>query len=141
MDANRPIGWWVKRLDELLEQVVEHALAGAGLTRRHWQVLNQLAAGITDPAALTASLAPFAGSADLDRVLTDLGARGWLAISENGPALSADGRVAHGRLSTEVGGMRRLVTDGFSAEEYQRVVAALERMVGNIERALADGAA
>ena len=43
MDDERPIGWWVKRLDTLLEEALDSVVAGEGLTRRHWQLLHSLA--------------------------------------------------------------------------------------------------
>jgi hypothetical protein len=138
VDGNRPIGWWVKRLDELLEQVVEHAVRDDGLTRRHWQVLHELAAGTADRTALASSLAPFAGTLDLDGVVADLRARGWMGPSTDALALSAEGSAAHDRLLAEVTRMRRQVTEGLSAEEYGHTLAVLERMAGNVERALAD---
>ena len=45
MDDERPIGWWVKRLDALREEALDSVVAGEGLTRRHWQVLHLLAEG------------------------------------------------------------------------------------------------
>jgi hypothetical protein len=56
----RPIGYWLKHLDRLIDQAFERALDADGLTRRHWQVLNTLAAGPSTNAALTAALQPFA---------------------------------------------------------------------------------
>jgi len=133
VDGNRPIGWWVKRLDELLEQVVEHAVRGEGLTRRHWQVLHQLAGGPSERPALTAVLAPFADADDIDAVVRDLAARGWLDDATDVLALTADGQAAHERLLVEVARMRRMVTDGVTPEDYARTVATLTRMVAAIE--------
>jgi hypothetical protein len=36
----RPIGYWLKRTDELLTERLGDVFAGDGLTRVHWQVLN-----------------------------------------------------------------------------------------------------
>jgi hypothetical protein len=133
VDRNRPIGWWVRRLHELLEQVVEHAVRGEGLTRRHWQVLHELAAGPAERPTLAARLAPFADADDIDGVLGDLASRGWLGEAAVGVGLTDDGRAAHERLLVEVTRMRRQVTDGVTPEDYARTVATLERMVATIE--------
>ena len=136
MESDRPIGWWVKRLDELLEQVVERAVAADGLTRRHWQVLHHLA---TAPEALSGAavaddLEPFTG---VDAVLGDLAGRGWLRTTVDGRvALTASGRAAHERLMAAVGRMRRQVAEGLTPDEYAATVSALARMVANAERAL-----
>ena len=128
MDGQRPIGWWVRRLDELLEQVVEHAVADEGLTRRHWQVLDTLAAD-----GEVAALASFGG---VGEALDDLVARGWVTGTPAFPELTGPGRAGHGRLRARVAEMRRQVADGLTADEYAQTVAGLARMVANVERAL-----
>ena len=57
--SQRPIGYWLKHLDRLIETTFSRTLAGQGLTRRHWQVLNTLAHGPASPADLTKALNPF----------------------------------------------------------------------------------
>ena len=41
----RPIGYWLKHLDRLIEATFDRTLADVGLGRRHWQTLNTLAGG------------------------------------------------------------------------------------------------
>ena len=76
MAEERPIGWWVRRLDALLEEAVDAVVTGEGLTRRHWQVLHSLATGTEQEADVAAALEDFAG--DVDAVVSDLVARGWV---------------------------------------------------------------
>ncbi|MGY1702671.1 hypothetical protein [Geodermatophilus sp. SYSU D00766] len=138
MQGQRPVGWWVRRLDELLEEGLDGVVVGEGLTRRHWQLLQSVAGAPVPRADLHAALAGFAGPEDLGAALADLAARGWLADDAGTLALTADGRVAHERLAAAVGAFRRRVADGLTAEEYAAVVAGLARMVANVEAALAD---
>jgi hypothetical protein len=139
MTGQQPIGWWVKRLDELLEQVVDLALAGEGITRRHWQVMHALGSGGMEEDALRSALSPFGGPVDVTAVLAELTGRSWVTGSRGGwVELTEVGRAAHERLFGRIGRLRRQVTDGFTAEEYERTVAALRRMVANTERALAE---
>ena len=44
-EESRPIGYWLKHLDGLLEQTFDHVLARNGVRRRHWQVLDTLRGG------------------------------------------------------------------------------------------------
>jgi hypothetical protein len=44
-EDRRPIGYWLKRLDGLIEQHFERTLAGEGVTRRQWQALNPCTSG------------------------------------------------------------------------------------------------
>ncbi|WP_409329578.1 hypothetical protein [Trujillonella humicola] len=132
--AQRPIGWWVKHLDALLEDVVDAAVAGEGLTRRHWQVLHTLAGAPAEEAALARALADFDGH--LPAIAADLYGRGWVDRVTGALALTAEGRIAHERLERAIGRVRRHAADGLSRQEYERTVLVLSRMARNIERAL-----
>ncbi len=55
----RPIGYWLKRLDVLIEKTFERTLAEEGTTRREWQVLNTLAEGPSSAADLEPAVDPF----------------------------------------------------------------------------------
>ena len=135
MEVQRPIGWWVRRLDALLEQAVDSAVAGEGLTRRHWQVLHSLADGAGREGHLRSTLADFTG--DIGAVVTDLVARGWVQRStDDSLALTAEGRAGHDRAAAAVGQVRRHVADGLSAAEYEQTVRVLSRMVDNVRRSL-----
>ena len=137
MEGQRPIGWWVKRVDVLLEQAVDTAVAGEGLTRRHWQVLHSLADGAVRESDLWSTLADFRG--DVGGVVGELIERGWVARPAGDEvALTADGRAGHDRVVVAVGRVRRHVADGLSAREYERTIMVLERMAENLRRALGD---
>jgi DNA-binding MarR family transcriptional regulator len=137
MAGQRPIGWWVKRLDVLLEQAVDTAVAGEGLTRRHWQVLHSLTDGAAREGDLRSTIADFPG--DVGAVVGELVERGWVARSAGDEvALTADGRAGHDRVVAAVGRVRRHVADGLSAREYERTIMVLERMAENLRRALGD---
>ena len=137
MEAQRPIGWWVKRLDALLEQAVDSAVGGEELTRRHWQILHSLADGARPEGDLRSVLADFPG--DVGAVVTELVGRGWVERSAEGVGLTREGRAGHDRAAAAVGRVRRHVVDGLSAEEYAETIRVLDRMVANVERALGKG--
>ncbi|WP_040336999.1 hypothetical protein [Candidatus Blastococcus massiliensis] len=135
MDDERPIGWWVKRLDALLEEAVDSVVAGEGLTRRHWQVLHALAEGVEQESDVVASPADVPD--DAPAVLADLADRGWVDRPRAGVVrLTGDGVAAHDRVSRAVGRVRRHTADGLSRQEYERTILVLRRMVENVERVL-----
>ncbi len=135
MAEERPIGWWVKRLDALLEEAVDAVVTGEGLTRRHWQVLHSLATGTEHEADVRAALADFPG--DVDAVVSDLVGRGWVVRLPSGSVrLTPEGTAAHAHVQRAVGRVRRHAADGLSRNEYERTILVLSRMVANVERAL-----
>ncbi len=134
--ATRPIGYWLKELDRLLEQSFAQALASEHCSRRHWQLLNVLEAGPASEAGLESAVAPFAAT-DADGVraaLTDLVERGWVeSLSGARVQRTAAGREAHRRLETTVAEQRRHIAQGVSEEDYRTTVSVLERMASNLD--------
>jgi DNA-binding MarR family transcriptional regulator len=132
MANGQPIGYWLKRIDTLIEQRQREALATHELTRRHWQVLHALyearRAGYDD---LAATMAPFADTAELDQVIGDLFARGWLR-HEPRLELTAEGIAGHDAAFRAVQEVRGKVTAGISRDEYAATLDVLRRMAANL---------
>ncbi|MEV3977917.1 MarR family transcriptional regulator [Nonomuraea sp. NPDC049758] len=119
---DRPIGYWVKHLDNLLENAMGQALATHGASRREWQLLHATAQGEN-----AAVLAPFEG---VEEAVQSLTSRGWLADGR----LTGEGRAVHTAVSERVTRFRQQVTQGVSPQEYRTAVEVLRRMAANAER-------
>jgi hypothetical protein len=135
-DDNKPIGWWLKEMDQLLEASFERVLGADGLTRRQWQALNA-AAG---PEPIAVALAPFLAEAaeagagagaegELSAAVDPLTARGWLQDER----LTAAGQAALDGLKTKVHAQRERVTAGITQEEYAATIAVLRTMADNLK--------
>jgi hypothetical protein len=76
----RPIGYWLKHLDRLIEAAAERTFAEQKLTRRHWQVMNVLRESPQQETGLTEAIRPFwgVGAITPDEVTGELTRRGWL---------------------------------------------------------------
>lgn len=133
----RPIGYWLKRVHELIDAGFDQLLQEAGVGRRHWQVLNTLAAdGHQRLPELETALKPFlsADEPSLAPVIDDLIQREWVRSNDDEAfALTAEGTSAHARLLERVTENRKQLTAGISPEEYQFVVDILAKMAGNLE--------
>lgn len=157
MDADddplsRPLGWWLKHVDGLLDLGFEATLGAQDVSRRQWQILNGLAEG-TPAAELLDSLTVFGDDDGVHDALAGLVLRGWIRTGPDSDALPETetetetvagsvtitdaGRAQHQLLSEEVRAMRASVSDGLSPEDYQAVVSGLARMAENLERRLA----
>jgi hypothetical protein len=121
----KPIGYWLKHLDGLIDTAFEAALGD--VERREWQVLNVLAAGERDEVGVVAALQPFPLGDALERLVE----RGWV---EGRYALTAAGRVAFAEVGGRAEGVRERLVEGLEPGEYVAVVGTLERMAGNLER-------
>jgi hypothetical protein len=139
-DVEKPIGYWLKELDRLIEASFERTLTDLGLSRRHWQTLNTLSQTPGDEHALSDVLRPFLGDGaiTLDEVTGDLLNLGWAERGGDGRyRLTASGRAAHAALLDRINVSRRRILDGLTPEEYQATVRVLRRMAGNLEASLA----
>jgi hypothetical protein len=127
---NRPIGYWLKEVDRLIEESFGRLLAEEGLMRRHWQVLNTIAAGPATRTGVDGALTPFAPT--VAPVIDELVARGWVRDMAGTLELTEAGVAAHAGVSERVRVNRQALTRGVSPSEYTTVVAVLERMAGNL---------
>lgn len=131
--ADRPIGWWVKHVDQLIEQSFDGVLAEEGIGRRHWRVLNALAGGAGTLPELDRALAPFREPGpDLNVVLDQLVLRGWVRRSATRLVLSATGAATRERLVKAVKAHRERVIEGIDADRYRVTVDTLHHIARNL---------
>lgn len=126
---NKPLGYWLKHLDTLIETRFERTLADYSLTRRHWQVLNTVAAAPTTQAELDRALAPF--QPDVLAEVEELGTRGW--VTGDPVTTTEAGKTAFAEVAARIHAQRRRITDGIPDEEYLRTVETLRHMAANLE--------
>jgi hypothetical protein len=120
----KPIGYWLKHLDGLIEAEFDRALGD--VSRRHWQVLNVLAPGRRSLAQLEGALAPFPLGSALDELMS----RRWV---DGEYTLTEAGREAHARIALRVQVVRDRMLDGLNPEDYPAVIRVLSRMAENLE--------
>ena len=135
--VNRPIGYWVKRLDASLETQLDATLARLRLSRRQWYLLSALRSGPATPVEVADILRPFQAADGGDAQERDMAALvlnqlvflldGRLTLSDSGSALYSE---ASGLLEAT----RHELTAGIGADEYAMAVSVLERMSNNADR-------
>jgi len=132
---SRPIGYWLKHLDRLIDATFDRTLSAEDLNRRHWQVLNVLAQQPTGHAELRTALAPFLlDDPDAETAVSDqLIRRGWVSAGDGRLRLTESGRQAHAEILEKVTGARRKTVHGIRDDEYLATVDVLQRMAANLE--------
>lgn len=134
MTAPRPLGYWVRAVDQSLEEQYQIAAERSGLTRREWQILGRLRVGAVEEDSLRAALAAYL---DEDESLADplrrLSGDGLLVHQEPEWRLTDRGveRVEEVQAAA-VETIRAQATDGLSEEEYERLLATLEQVARNL---------
>lgn len=139
MDTPRPIGYWLKLVDRMIDEQFASTLEEHGVTRRQWQLLNVLSREPATVEQLDAAVAPFLVSAGPDSPaessaehLTELIDSGWVDATTTGYELTDRGRVAFEKLADVVAAQRTLVAEGITPAEYEQTVSVLERMARNL---------
>jgi hypothetical protein len=131
----RPIGFWLKLVDRLLDERLDATLHADRLTRRHWQVANVLRqGGIITASRVDSELRPFLDD-ELPTTAPLLGQlcdRGWAAADRDGFRLTDEGRTGLDRLQQSIADDRRAVSAGITEEQYGVTLAVLERMAHNL---------
>ena len=129
---HKPIGYWLKTLDRLIDENFDRALAAEGVQRRHWQILNIVQTSPATTATIAAALGPFwtKGAITLDEVLADMTRRGWITRREP-RQLTARGAAALDAIRQRTN-LREKIMAGLTAEQYTQTVAVLEQMAANL---------
>lgn len=134
----RPIGYWLKHLDRLIEAAFDRVLAAEELTRRHWQTMNALRKSPQDTAALTNTMRPFwgPGAITLDKTTSELTRRGWLTQDDTGRyTLTPAGQAGHAAVEEKVHAIRSTILTGMTEDDYHATVRVLQQMTENLEHA------
>lgn len=138
MTAPRPIGFWLKLVDRLIDEQFASTLEEHGVTRRQWQLLNVLSREASTVEQLDAAVAPFLSAHESGEPessaehLTELIESAWVDATPTGYELTERGRAAFERLEAVVATQRTVVADGVAPEHYEQTVAVLERMARNL---------
>ncbi|AOS62554.1 MarR family winged helix-turn-helix transcriptional regulator [Actinoalloteichus hymeniacidonis] len=140
-EIRTPIGFWLKHLDQLIEDGFDAALATADLSRRQWQVLSVLRARPRETPELIIELQPFLTLPDAERLLADLERRGWISDRSGRHELTADGVVAWSAAAEHAHEFRSLTASGVSDEDYRTTLRVLRTMAGNLSAAAATSGA
>ncbi|MCU1550852.1 MAG: transcriptional regulator [Glaciihabitans sp.] len=135
MADQRPIGFWLKLVDNLIEVQFANTLEEHGVTRLQWQLLNVLARQAASVEQLNAAVAPFlsveAGESSVEH-LGELIDSGWVDATSTAYELTDRGRGALERLTVVVTEQRTIMSAGVTEQEYETTTAVLEQMARNL---------
>jgi hypothetical protein len=134
MADQRPIGYWLRLVDGLIDEQFALTLDEHGVTRMQWQLLNVLARGQASVEMLDAAVAPFlvaGGETTLDH-LTELIESAWVDATPTGYELTERGHGALDRLTNVVTEQRTVMSAGVAEGDYLTTVSTLERMAINL---------
>ena len=135
MTAQRPIGFWLKLVDRLIDERFAAIIEEHGVTRRQWQLLSVMEPGRATVDELDQAIAPFVEPGSDESAaehLAELVDSDWITVTESTYTLTERGRAAFDRLQVVVDALRDQTGDGLTPEQYETTLSALERMAVNL---------
>lgn len=136
MSNKLPIGYWLKRVDELITLQSNAALQGQGLSRFDWQVLNTVSESEScDKQGLAELLEVFIPRASFERIVSDFVQKGWLIQTVDGQLHPTEaGKLAREKAFVLQQRVRLKAFEGVSQDEYTMLVEVLQKVVANLEQ-------
>jgi hypothetical protein len=131
----RPIGYWLRLVDNLIQDQFSRTLDEHGVTRIQWQLLNALASGPHTAVELDSATRPFlagGGTGSSAEHLTELIDSGWVEATGSIYQLTERGNGARERLSNVVAGQRTAMAAGLTEVEYTTTIRTLELVARNL---------
>ena len=133
--VRRPIDYWLKIVDRLINERFDELLYEHGITRREWEMLRLLSTGPAAQVELDEALLPFLGppaphtSAEQ---LKELAGSGW--VEESGPTyrMTSAGYRSYERIAVVVERSNEAITAGVDPEDFATAVAVLRQMARNL---------
>lgn len=133
VQIEKPIGYWVKLVDELLETDLERSLDHLGINRRHWQVLNVVESNSRAPSEVAIELSPFLDSAAAaDSYLRELVDKGWLQSTDGSYELTGSGQSRLREARDQIKAARARIADGVTEQDYNTTLVTLKTLCRNL---------
>ena len=135
MAIERPIGYWLKLVDQLVDDQFGASFEEHGVTRRQWQMMNMLEQGPATEKQLVDGLRPFFPAAEVGtsvELIDELRESGWLELRQDTYVLTDLGLRSLENLRGAVERIRTQLAEGMSEDEYAALVDLLQRMARNL---------
>lgn len=135
MATSRPIGFWLKLADRLIDEQFEKALTDFTVSRKQWEILNVLSPGPSTLVKLNLALEPFLDAGTRESAadhIAELIDRGWVDVAFEYYELTGEGASRHAELHRRVARNRAVALDGIIDDDFETTVRVLERVAKNL---------
>ncbi|MEZ0608338.1 MarR family winged helix-turn-helix transcriptional regulator [Fibrella sp. WM1] len=135
---DKPIGYWIKKADDVLTSHIDAVQQQFGLTRLSWQLLHTICTRPPLSVRILAELvSPFAPVSDVQQVLAALTNQGLLTWDEHidsVPVCTPSGVELHSRCFAQQTQIRQQAMEDITNEQYALTVQTLQAIVHNLEQ-------
>lgn len=132
-EQGRPIGYWLKLVDHLLDAAFLETLGESGLSRRHWQILNLVSDKTRTEDEIDIALAPFLGVRNASGpFVDDLVRIGWVDVTDGMVTMTEAGTAGSAGIRDNVAKQRDRVAVGIDASAWHTTMETLQAMAKNL---------
>jgi hypothetical protein len=129
---NVPVGYWIKKADNLLTEGINAIQSANGINRSGWQVLGLLSVKQMNHDHLAATMQPFTGREDLQELLEELEIKELIELNNSMYLLTVKGRKLFDACFVQQQAFRMKTMQEISAEDYATTLATLQKIVANL---------
>jgi hypothetical protein len=132
---HRPLDFWLKLVDTLINLHFRDMLDEHGIVRRQWEMMRLLSRAPASQDDLDAALAPLLPESEPGSsaaALAELIDSGWLTQINGVYELTARGRVVQRRLEEVFSQKNQDLAGGIDPREYALVLSVLQRIAANL---------
>lgn len=131
--TNQPIGYWIKRADELLTKGINEIQSSLGLTRTGWQILNTIhEKGQVNSSEIASLLKSFADEQAVGSLLIEFREEYIVAEANQLLSLTEKGMELHAACFEKQKLFRQKMMNKISEQEYKQTISTLQRMIENL---------
>lgn len=133
---NLPIGYWIKKADELLTININQVHQDANLTRVGWQLLHTINEYETiNATGLITMIHPFADEREARKILADLKDKNFIRFDDdtNSFSLTHTGKQLYKDCLEKQQAIRQKAMAGIGEEAYIITLQTLQKISNNLE--------
>jgi len=133
MKKQSPIGYYLRKTDQLLTEGIAQIHEDMDINRLQWQILHSVSEkpGINSR-ELIESLTEFADEKEVRDIIADFAERNFL-LEQDPLDLTEQGRDMHRICLDRQMAFRQKVMKDISDQEYEQVIGTLEKMINNLQ--------
>jgi DNA-binding MarR family transcriptional regulator len=134
MEANKPIGWYLKEADQQITSFMNEVFKEIDITRFHWMVLRNIAErGSINSWQFYQEVKNFVTVQEFGEIIQSMVGRGWITVSADDKcAFTAVGEEAYKNIATLQQEKAAQMMRGISDDEYRLTLRVLNRIIENI---------
>ncbi|HLT93878.1 MAG TPA: hypothetical protein VKZ56_04920 [Membranihabitans sp.] len=134
MKNKLPIGYYLKKVDNLLTSGIEKIHSANEINRLDWQIIHSLSIRKDmDRKNLSALLQEFADEETVNETLRVLMQRGYISQQNGNLRLTREGLRLHETCWQQQQDFRKKAMSNVSEQEYIQLISILERIIRNLE--------